>query len=73
MAKIKPFGLIMEIVAVLAGVAMLLVAFLVFGPPAVNLYFLLLAIAGSVFILGGFIVFIIDIWKAGKKEDTPDY
>ncbi|NHJ48333.1 MAG: hypothetical protein FK733_11160 [Asgard group archaeon] len=70
MAKIRPFGLIMEIIAVLAGVAMVLVAFLVFGPPAVNVPFMLLAIGGSVFILGGFIVFIIDIWKAGKKEDT---
>ncbi|NHJ41370.1 MAG: hypothetical protein FK731_15170 [Asgard group archaeon] len=72
MAKIRPFGLVMEIIAVLAGVAMVLVAFLVFGPPTLDLYFLLLAIAGSVFILGGFIVFIIDIWKAGKKEKSVD-
>jgi hypothetical protein len=69
MAKIKPFGLIMEIIAILAGVAMLLVSYLVFSP-GLTLEFMLLAIAGGVFILGGLIFLIIDIWKAGKKEET---
>lgn len=69
MAKIKPFGLIMEIIAILAGVAMILVSYLVFSP-GVTLEFMLLAIAGGVFILGGLIFLIIDIWKSGKKEDS---
>lgn len=59
----------MEIIAILAGVAMILVSYLVFSP-GVTLEFMLLAIAGGVFILGGLIFLIIDIWKSGKKEDS---
>jgi hypothetical protein len=69
MAKIKPFGLIMEIIAVLAGVAMIIVSYLVFTP-GINLPFMLLAIAGGVFILAGLIFLIIDIWKLGKKDES---
>ncbi|MFW9921856.1 MAG: hypothetical protein ACFFDW_01025 [Candidatus Thorarchaeota archaeon] len=69
MAKVKIFGLIAEIVAILAGIAMFLVGYLVFEP-GVNTAFMLLAIGGGVFIIAGLALLVIDIIRMGKKEST---
>ncbi len=71
MAKIKPFGLIMEIVALLAGVALFVVGYIMFPLATSELWqFLLFVIAGGAFILIGMILFIIDIFRLGKEKET---
>ena len=69
MAKIKPFGLIMEIIAILAGVGLFIVGYLVFPLATAPLWqFLLFVISGGAFILIGMVLLIIDILKLGKKD-----
>ncbi|MGC9777617.1 MAG: hypothetical protein HZR80_00065 [Candidatus Heimdallarchaeota archaeon] len=68
MAKIKPFGLIMEIIAILAGIAMFVVGYILFPYESAKLWqFLLFVIGGGAFILIGMILFIIDIFRIGKE------
>ncbi|MBA7693602.1 hypothetical protein ES703_102189 [subsurface metagenome] len=70
MAKIKPFGLVMEIIAILAGVAMFVVGYIMFPLATAELWqFLLFAIGGGAFILIGMILFIIDIFRIGKEKE----
>ncbi|NHJ06243.1 MAG: hypothetical protein EAX90_15555 [Candidatus Heimdallarchaeota archaeon] len=70
MAKIRIFGLIMEIVAILAGVALFVVGYILFPYGTAELWqFLLFVISGGAFILIGMILFIIDIFRMGKKAE----
>ena len=69
MAKIRPFGLVMEIIAILAGIAMFVVGYLLFPYGDVPLWqFLLFVAGGGGFILIGMILFIIDVFRMGKES-----
>ena len=70
MAKIRPFGLIMEIISILAGVALFVVGYIFFPIASSELWqFLLFVISGGAFILLGMILFIIDVFRLGKNEN----